>query len=150
MIDPVNKIKGSCPLNGKLCIDGYRSDFEKDSDGRQFRCKWWQHIYGKDPQSEKTIDQFDCSVPWLTVTTVEGSQMSRQTAASVDKVANEVAEVRRGISTMSGAIHAAAESIAHAVEAGALNVMLSPPAGSSETNGHEQRELKEGDKPNEN
>ena len=36
MIDPVTKIKGSCPLNGKLCIDGVRSDFEKDADGRQF------------------------------------------------------------------------------------------------------------------
>ncbi len=150
MIDPVTKIKGSCPLNGKLCIDGFRSDFEKDADGRQLRCKWWQHIYGKDPQSEKVIDEFDCSIPWLTVTTVEGSQMSRQTAASVDKVANEVADVKAGLTAMTGAIRIAAASISQAVEAGALTVMLPSPSGSQESNGHESRELKEGERPDEN
>lgn len=150
MIDPATKIKGSCPLNGKLCIDGIRSDFEKDADGHTHKCKWWQHIYGKDPQSEKIIDQFDCSIPWLTVTTVEGAQMSRQTSASVDKVATAVAEIKSHINSLGGAMRVAAASIAQAVEAGALTVMLPSPSDKPETNGHETRELNEGEKPHEN
>lgn len=147
MIDPVTKIKGSCPLNGKLCIDGVRSDFEKDADGRQYRCKWWQHVYGKDPQSEKIIDQYDCSVPWLTVTTVEGAQMSRQTAASVDKVASEILEVKKGITAMAGAIRVAASGISQAVEAGTLHIMLPAPAAEHQSHNGDQDPTEE---PNEN
>lgn len=148
MIDPATKITGNCPLNGKLCVDGIRNDFEKDANGFQHKCKWWQHVYGKDPQSEKIIDQFDCSVPWLTITTVETAQMSRQTTASVDKVANEVATMKSHINALSGAVRVAAASISQAVEAGALTVMLPPPGDKPSPNGHE-RELKEGE-PNEN
>lgn len=86
-----------CPFNGTKCIEGRREDFPKSADGVTLSCRWWVHLYGKDPQSEKIIDQFDCSIAWLPVTTTETSQMVRQTAASVDKTANVLAEVGRGI-----------------------------------------------------
>lgn len=150
MIDPVSKLKVACPLNGKLCIDGSREDFPSDDVGGKVKCRWWQHLAGKDPQSEKVIDQFDCAIAWMPTVTIEGAQMSRQTGASVDKVANEVAAVKQSIASMSGAIRIAAASISQAIEAGALTVMLPSPNTGEENNGHETRELKEGEKPNEN
>ena len=89
MIDPKTKKVCACPLNGKVCSDGIREDFPLSEDKiNRLRCRWWQHIYGKDPQTEKLVDEFDCSIAWLPVTTVETSQMAHQTSASVDKVAN--------------------------------------------------------------
>lgn len=51
-------------------------------------CEWWVHLRGKHPQGEELIDQWGCAVAWMPALTVENSQMQRQTAASVDKVAN--------------------------------------------------------------
>jgi hypothetical protein len=133
----------NCHINGKLCIDGIRSDFENDpATGRPAGCRQWVHLFGKDPQSEKVIDQFDCSFAWVPVTTIEGAQMSRQTAASVDKVANQVAEVKQGVVAMGGAVRVAAANISQAIEAGAMTVMLPPPSSGPETNGHEERDIK--------
>jgi hypothetical protein len=50
-------------------------------------------LAGKDPQSEKTFDMGDCSIPWGPVTAIENSQMARQAGASMDKVANQVHEL---------------------------------------------------------
>jgi hypothetical protein len=149
MIDLNAKQVSACPLNGHACIDGVRDDFpdRADQPGVKIKCRWWQHIYGKDPQSEKIIDQFDCSVPWLTITTVETSQMSRQTSASVDKVANEIATLKTDIHGLGGAIRIAAGEIRQGIETGSLRVMLPGPDGTEpKTNGHDTRDLKEGDK----
>lgn len=74
---------------GLMCCDGVREDFHhKDKVGNLIKCRFWTHLYGKDPQTEQTIDQFDCSEAWLPVTTVENSQMTRQAAASIDKMRN--------------------------------------------------------------
>jgi hypothetical protein len=145
MIDPVGKIEVACPLNGKQCIDGSREDFPTNVIGGKMKCRWWQHLAGKDPQSEKIIDQFDCAVAWLPTVGIEGAQMSRQTSASVDKVANEVAAVKHGISAMSGALRVAAAGISQAIEAGSLNVMLPRPSSNDKPNGNEHRELSEGE-----
>lgn len=88
MINPAMKIECACPLNGKICTDGSREDFPMNAAGSKVKCRWWQHIYGKDPQTEKMIDEFDCSIPWLTITTVETSQRANQTSSEVSKVAN--------------------------------------------------------------
>jgi hypothetical protein len=50
-------------------------------------CEWWVHLRGKHPQGEELIDSWGCAIAWLPCLTVENSQMQRQTAASVDKVA---------------------------------------------------------------
>jgi hypothetical protein len=83
----------TCPHTGTECVDGIRDDFKPGKDGRVKPCRLWIHMYGKDPQSEKIYDQFDCSHAWLAVTTVEQAQMARFTTASVDKVANEISDI---------------------------------------------------------
>jgi hypothetical protein len=129
MIDPASKKECACPFNGQLCIDGVRADFPKNKVGGLIQCRLWQHLAGKDPQSEKTIDNFDCSIAWLPVTTIETAQMSRQTSASVDKVANEVAIVHTKLQELGQAVAGAASNIREGIEAGSLHVLLPPPPG---------------------
>jgi len=88
-----NRKSMSCPINGKLCLEGRREDFARDEMDIPVTCRWWVHLYGKDPQSEKVLDQHDCSIAWLPVTTIETSQMARHNTASVDKVANQITEM---------------------------------------------------------
>lgn len=150
MIDPATKTRWACPLNGKLCIEGTREDFPADEVGGKVKCRWWQHLAGKDPQSEKIIDQYDCAIAWLPMVGIEGAQMSRQAGASVDKVANETAELKNHLHALGAAVRVAAAGISQAVEAGTLTIMLPSLSNSEETNGHETRELKEGETPHDN
>lgn len=135
MIDTATKVVCSCPINGQRCVDGEREDFDKDANGRVIKCRWWQHLYGKDPQTEKTIDQWDCAIAWLPITGIEGAQMSRQTAASVDKVANEIVSTKMDIANLGRAIQVAAASIKQGIEQGALNVLIGPPNQEPPANG---------------
>lgn len=131
----------ACPLNGKACVDGIRDDFpEYEEAGIKIKakCRWWERLAGKDPQSETIVDQWDCAVAWLPITSIEGAQMTRQATASIDKLSNQVAEVKQATSAMSGAMRVAAASISQAIEAGALTVMLPPPGGSESPNGSER------------
>lgn len=150
MIDSSQKRECACPLNGQHCLDGTRADFPTNAVGGKMKCMWWQHIAGKDPQSEKMLDHFDCAVAWIPVTCVEGAQMSRQTGASVDKVANEVATLKNHLAAVAGAIRVAGAGISQAIDTGSLNVMLPSPGTEPEHNGHQTRELNEGEKPSEN
>ncbi len=147
MIDPATKTAWACPLNGKLCIDGTRQDFPVNEVGGKVKCRWWQHLAGKDPQSEKVIDQYDCAVAWLPTVGIEGAQMSRQAGASIDKVGNEVATLKSHMSAMSAAIRVAGAGISQAIGEGSLTVMLPSPGGESGSNGHDTHELKEGEQP---
>lgn len=81
-----------CPLNGKLCKSGRREDFHKDETGTPIQCRWWTHLYGKDPQSDKVIDQWDCAMAWLPVTSTEGAQMTRQMTATLDAHRDEMSK----------------------------------------------------------
>lgn len=58
------------------------------------KCKFWTHLMGKNPQGEGVIDQFGCAIEFLPILLVENAQMIRQTAASTDKVANQVQKSR--------------------------------------------------------
>ena len=69
--------KANCPLDGfKPC--------------RQLECAWFMKIRGKDPQSEKEIDEWGCSMAWLPVLMIENSQQQRQTGAAVESFRNEI------------------------------------------------------------
>jgi len=96
------RVEMVCPLNGKMCIGGRRSDFPKDKMGNLLQCRWWIHLYGKDPQSEKTIDQWDCSIAWFPTLQTEVAQMERHTTASIDKLANLTNEAKGSIDKMIG------------------------------------------------
>lgn len=69
-----------CPFIGKKCVE--------------IKCKFWTHLQGKNPQGEGVIDKFGCAIEFLPILLVENAQMIRQTAASTDKVANQVQKSR--------------------------------------------------------
>lgn len=69
-----------CPLLKKPCIE--------------HQCEWFVHLVGMNPQTGQPTDEWGCSIKWLPVLLVENSQQQRQTAASVDKVANQVQRSR--------------------------------------------------------
>lgn len=54
------------------------------------KCPWWQQVRGKHPQSHEDLDRWDCAIAFLPLLLIENSQRQMQTAASVDKVANEM------------------------------------------------------------
>lgn len=90
MQETADRVKLCCPLNGKLCVGGRREDFPKDEVGSPTQCRWWVHVAGKDPQSEKMVDMHDCSVPWFVTIQIETSQMVRQGTATTDVLKNIV------------------------------------------------------------
>ena len=85
-----------CPFVGKKCLEQ--------------GCEFWTHLLGKDPQSEATIDKFGCAVAFLPILLVENAQMSRHTAASVDKVANLTNGVKGEINAMNRSFCNAAQA----------------------------------------
>jgi len=71
------KPKANCPMNAfQPC--------------KEMDCSWFVCIRGKDPQSEKEIDEWACAISWLPVLLCENSQMSRQTGAAVESFRNEM------------------------------------------------------------
>jgi hypothetical protein len=69
--------KANCPLDGfNPC--------------RQLECAWFLKISGKDPQSNKEIDEWGCSMAWLPVLMIENSQQQRQTGSAVESFRNEM------------------------------------------------------------
>ena len=69
--------KANCPLDGfKPC--------------RQLDCAWFMKVRGKDPQSEKEIEEWGCSMAWLPILSIENSQQQRQTGAAIESFRNEM------------------------------------------------------------
>jgi hypothetical protein len=69
--------KANCPLDGfNPC--------------RQLECAWFLKISGKDPQSNKDIDEWGCSMAWLPIMMIENSQQQRSTGAAVESFRNEM------------------------------------------------------------
>tara|TARA_R110000824_G_scaffold48822_1_gene137496 strand:+ start:2068 stop:2367 length:300 start_codon:yes stop_codon:yes gene_type:complete len=71
------KPKNNCPLN----------NFEPC---KELECAWFMKVVGKDPQSEKEIEDWGCAVTWIPVLTIENSQQQRQTGAAVESFRNEM------------------------------------------------------------
>lgn len=57
---------------------------------RQLECAWFMKIKGKDPQSDKEIEEWGCSMAWLPVLMIENSQQQRSTGAAVESFRNEM------------------------------------------------------------
>lgn len=69
-----------CPLIKDECV--------------RHKCAFFVKLVGMDPQTGQHIDKFGCSISWLPVLLIENSQQQRQTASSVDKVANQILRCR--------------------------------------------------------
>lgn len=88
------RIEMNCPLNGKVCIGGVRSDFEGvDKVGNKLTCRWWTHVKGQHPQEDRSMDHYDCAVAWIPVTVLEVSKQSRSTSAEVHNIVNGIAAI---------------------------------------------------------
>ena len=70
-----------CPL-GSQC--------EEIKDNVFYRCAWYTKLEGKDPQSEKTIDEWRCAIPWMPLMMVEIAQTNRGISGTVGSLRNEV------------------------------------------------------------
>ena len=55
------------------------------------QCRLWVHLYGKDPQSEKMIDQWDCADAWMPTVATENAQMIHQGNVATEQVRNILA-----------------------------------------------------------
>lgn len=72
----------------------------------EHRCRLWQHLTGKDPQTDASFDFFGCADEFRTKLQLELSQQMRQAGASTDKVATEIQNFHRKMVNMNqGAIH---------------------------------------------
>lgn len=74
-----------CPLTQTRCIeDGSLVNGELHS------CRFWIHVLGRDPQTGKEKDLWDCSFAWIPVLLIENSNQQRETGAEVNKLRNEM------------------------------------------------------------
>lgn len=133
MQSEMTRYEMTCPLNGKLCKDGVRADFED----QKKQCRWWTHVAGKDPQSEKVIDHYDCAMAWVPVVVLESSQMTRHMTATTQEFRNETKEGFDNFKKAIGQAAGAFNRLAAATE-GMLEAAVPLPAiENKENNGHE-------------
>lgn len=79
---------GTCPINGEPCVDGIRADFkfiEVAGIKKQYKCRLWKALAGKDPQSNETVNEYDCAWAWGPILAIENSQMTRHVIAQVSE-----------------------------------------------------------------
>jgi len=74
-------VKYTCPL-GNTC--------QTEDENEIVRCHWYVQLRGNDPQTGKPIDEWGCSMAWLPVLLIEGSQQTRQAGAAIESLRNEV------------------------------------------------------------
>ena len=77
----MNDIEMSCPL-GAEC--------EEIKDNKVHRCKWYVALRGKDPQSDKEIDDWQCAMYWLPILMIENAQTNRGQTAAIESFRNEM------------------------------------------------------------
>jgi hypothetical protein len=85
MENVIDRKRRFCPMMKEMCVNGHTKSMGEYMDGEQNICRFWTHIAGKDPQSERMLDQWDCSLAWMPMLMIENAQMTRQVVASVDR-----------------------------------------------------------------
>jgi hypothetical protein len=63
-----------CPFFKKPCLE----------DG----CMFWVHVLGQKPDSQDSVDLYDCTFRWLPTLQIETSKQARNTAAAVEDERN--------------------------------------------------------------
>lgn len=117
----------TCWINGKLCINGIRPDFESDPLIQRPRpCNKWVRLIGRNPQTGQDIDEWCCN-EWAKVKIgLENCQMVRHATASTDKVANHVSGLR-------GEVNASNQILLEAREAANLRLLDADPRNGIKT-----------------
>lgn len=79
------------------------------------KCPLWIKILGKDPQSDETIEGWDCSWALLPIMLIENAQMQRHTGAAVESFRNETLNSNeRTMQVMARAVQVAGAQMANA------------------------------------
>lgn len=76
-------IEYTCPLGSKC---------EEVKDGKIMRCAWYTKVMGKDPQSDKDIENWGCAMSWMPILMIEMSQTNRGQTSALESFRNETVE----------------------------------------------------------
>ena len=74
-----------CPLIQKKC--------------KEHKCKFYIQVMGKNPQTGQDISEWNCSVTWLPMLLIEGSQQTRQAGSAIESFRNEMVNAQNLIIT---------------------------------------------------
>lgn len=90
-------IIGPCPL-------GSHCERVENKQGEQIlvRCPWYIQLRGKDPQSEKELDEWRCSIAWFPILQIEGAQQTRQAGAAIESFRNEMVRQNNDLLQLNG------------------------------------------------
>ena len=70
-----------CPL-GSVC--------EQIKDNKIYRCCWYKHLVGKNPQTGEDMNEHDCAIGWLPLLMVENASTNRGQTAALESFRNEM------------------------------------------------------------
>ncbi|KVL90755.1 hypothetical protein [Burkholderia stagnalis] len=74
-----------CPLLKKPCIE--------------HECAWYAHVVGRDPQTGRDMDHFDCSIRWIPTMITEEARQTRGVQAAVESMRNELVKGQEAMTT---------------------------------------------------
>lgn len=77
-----------CPLGGQC---------EHIKDNKLHRCAWYTKLVGKDPQSNKEIDEWACAMSWMPIMMVENTQRVRGMTQATESFRNESVRVNKQV-----------------------------------------------------
>ena len=81
----------TCPLG---------SECEEIKDNKLYRCRWYKQLAGKDPQSTKQIELWDCAIAWQPLLSVEMSGTNRGQTAALESFRNEMVKGQDEFNTL--------------------------------------------------
>jgi hypothetical protein len=106
-----------CPLIKKDCV--------------KFKCSWYMHIRGMNPNTGEDVDHWGCAVSWMPMLAIENSQQQRSTGAAVESFRNEMVKANEN---SINALTAAAQMLQESKENAIYKVI---PANVTEVNNNE-------------
>jgi hypothetical protein len=80
-----------CPEIKGVCVNGHNPMMGKDGE-EPVRCAKWVKLRGMHPQTGQDMDKYKCLEFWKLICQLEGNNFIRQSIASIDKTATEVAK----------------------------------------------------------
>lgn len=80
------KTKIVCPLGSKC------EDAGKDAKGETYmeRCAWYTMLIGKNPQTNKDVEEWGCAMKWLPIMLTENAIQQRHTGAAIESFRNDM------------------------------------------------------------
>ena len=74
-------VRIKCPLD-KVC--------EGIENNEAFRCGWYTHLIGENPQGGPALDEWRCAITWAPLLSTEIAQTNRGQTAAIESFRNEL------------------------------------------------------------